>query len=171
MAREYWDRLRDKLGVFTEKGDTLRLTRVKWAGNAQTCELCGYEGIRWLHWLTNLRTGKALIVGSKCITNYKKVHDEMYQESLKLTAANELSKIVRKINARSPGAIVLESTIAYAFDIEDGWDSAYDPDDEAFEEEIRAEDPNDLAPEGLGSDELDWDARQSKDLSEYERGD
>jgi hypothetical protein len=153
---DYEERLHAKLLEFTRKGDALELQRVEQSEDEQVCELCGHEGIRWLHWLANLRTGKSLIVGSRCIVNYRTIYENLYNQPLIIRAPASLAPAAQRINRSAPGTIVVaRAAVAsdQAADDDFDWDEDYDEKDEDLDDV----DVNDAAPEGLGPDEMDWE--------------
>jgi hypothetical protein len=152
--KEYWTRLRQKLSEFTREGDALELQGVTWSDDPHVCGLCGYNDIRWLHRLANLRTGQTLIVGSKCIGNYKRVHDEIYETPLRIRASASLARIVEKINSQKPGTIEHIGRV-HSSEVAD-LDDSYDEDDEDIED-VDDLDPDEESAEGTGRGEIDWD--------------
>lgn len=133
-----------------EAGRCLECVSVQRSETARVCGFCGHSPIYWLHSLKNLRTGRRLIAGSQCIINYQRVYLEMFNESLRIQVQERMHSIADELNSRAPGAISVISN-APNTDEDDVLDlSGYDYDDEDV-------DADEGAPEGLGSDEIDWE--------------
>ena len=166
MSSEYWERIAKRVRTFAEPGDPLQCVEVRRSSTPETCELCGHSPIFWLHYLKNLRTGEQLIVGSQCILNYKRVYEKFTGNILQIQVEERLSWWADKMNSKSPDAVTIIPTDykevyhgEYLVGEESrDWSEEYDIEDEDFDEELEEEDLNDLAPEGLGADEIDWDS-------------
>ena len=158
---DYWARIESKVRSFTRAGDVLELVQVDRADVPQTCELCGHRGIHWLHRLRNTRTDVTLTVGSECIVNYKRVYKRMFETELRIVASAKLRQVIERLNRKAAGTIVISPVWtggAGTIDVDpDGEFLGYDEDDENLNAELDSIDADEGAPEGLGSDEIDWD--------------
>lgn len=146
MRTDYWNRIAKVIGHFAEPGDSLACVKIEKADEPQSCQLCDYYPIKWLHTLQNLRTGTALTIGSNCIVNYKKLHEQRFGTPLEVRFPAKYAKAATILNQRFPGTVVVDQL----------------PDAPASEDEhflvIEKSDLDDLAPEGMGFDEIDWES-------------
>lgn len=146
MSTEYWSRIAKAIGHFAQPGDTLTCVKIEKVGESRSCELCGYYPIKWLHTLQNLRTRATMIVGSNCIVNYKKLHEQRFGIPLEVRFPAKYAKAATLLNQRFPGTVSIDPQ---AKPLELEAEPFYDPEELSLD---------DLAPEGMGSNEIDWES-------------
>ena len=150
----YWERVKETLEEFYKPGDYIHCVKVFNCPNS-TCQLCGHTPITWNHVLRNARTSKGLVVGNRCVYQYKVVIEEKGYDGT-VEYLPQYHRAVEFINTRYPGTariISQEAPSEAEYRIE-GYDWADDYDLGDYE----AFDAYSLAPEGLGGDEIDWDS-------------
>jgi len=152
MGSDYWRRIAQTVGRFAQPGDILRCIRIRRVEDPSTCELCGYSPIHWLHTLQNSRTSEILIVGSECIRNYAKVHEKRFGRSADIRYPPQYKKAARFLNAKFPGTVTVEQDDMLF--PEPHWEEVEDIDFRYVNEQ----EFDDLFPEGMGPDEVDWDS-------------
>lgn len=159
--KKYWQTIQETLKGFWKRDDLLVCTNV-FKSSGQTCQLCGYSPITWNHVLRNMRTSKTITVGSMCIHNFKRVVKELEKQDVIIAYPERLARMAVLINQKYPNTVQigLPAGISDPLDNEphDGIPDAY------FESECY--DIDDLAPGGMGSDEIDYD---SLDYDEREK--
>lgn len=153
MPREkYWERIARAIASLAKPGDRLQCTEVWQAEDSTACELCGHFPIAYLHRLTNPRTGRSLIVGSRCILNWRRLPE---WDQLAVEVGPGLEWWAQRMNKRVSGLVSINP--ALGTDARRGLEFKYDEDDEDLGDDDD-HDPDEEAPEGLGSDEVDWDS-------------
>ena len=150
----YWERVRKTLAEFYKPGDYIHCVKVFDRPNS-TCQLCNHTPITRNHVLRNARTSRGLVVGNRCVHQYKIVVEEMGYDGT-VDYLPQYHRAVEFINTRYPGTARVASQEdasepEYRIEGYDWADDYYLGDSEAF-------DTYSLAPEGLGGDEIDWDS-------------
>ena len=149
MGSDYWSRIAQTVGRFAQPGDTLRCIRIRRFEAPSTCELCGHSPIHWLHTLQNSRTSETLMVGSECIRNYAKVYEKRFGRSADIRYPAKYKKAARFLNEKFPDTVTVDQD----------WTPPTEPDwDEMDFQDFTEETVDDLAPEGMGWDDIDWDS-------------
>jgi hypothetical protein len=69
---DYVRRITAATRAFCQPGDTVSYLTVRDAPGSE-CELCGKQGIRWVHAVRNARTGKELAIGNQCIGPFERI--------------------------------------------------------------------------------------------------
>jgi len=149
---EYWKRIRNKIGEIWRPGDVLGCWKIVERPD-QECQLCGHAPIRLNHYLTNGRTGQTLVVGSRCIVNYKIAVADLGHE-LDILYPDKLSGAASRLNAIQSGTAVVDED-RLRTEILTKWAHEIDELSSRAEGDEPAED---LAPEGMDPDEIDWEA-------------
>ena len=90
-----------------------------------------------------------MTVGSKCIHNYAKVHEKLFGRSADIRYPSKYKKAARFLNEKFPGTVTVDHDRTQL--AEPDWDET---DFQHFTEET----VDDLTPEGMGFDEIDWDS-------------
>ncbi|MBU4354367.1 MAG: hypothetical protein KKD99_03060 [Proteobacteria bacterium] len=148
--KNYQEIIKETLRGYWERDDEIYVTD-SFIEEGKTCQLCGYNPIKYNYVLENSRTKETLIVGSNCVHNFKQAIESLGEE-VKIKSAN--MQAVRLINKRHPGTVefvendennLVDSSEEYPF-----YCSEID--------EIESLSVDDLAPEGMGSEEFDWDS-------------
>ena len=147
---DYWERIANGFINFCKPGDILEYTETfrKEDSECQLCQLCGKKGIYWNHGLLNNRTNNKLYVGSECIKNIELLKDKY---DFRISNQDTLDYALECMKDRRY-SIKSQSQQKY------NGDSDFEQEDfsEFSETEHRLID--DLAPEGMGSDEIDYDS-------------
>lgn len=151
MSADYWMRIAKTVAKFAQPGDTLECIGVCRVENPSSCELCGHYPIHWLHTLQNSRTKQTLLIGSECINNYAEVYRRRYGATISIIYPPKYAKAARFINKKFPGTVSIEPGEKLEKLPDLGWDEMDVPDWTEL-------DLDDLAPEGMGIDEVDWDS-------------
>jgi len=99
-------------------------------------------------------TGEEMIVGSNCVHNFKEGLKRL-DIDLNITYPNKYEKIANILNVKYPGTIIVMDKY--------GHENQLDEQDYNFELEMELLSLDELAPEGLGSDEIDWDSFDFED--------
>lgn len=163
---KYWQTIQQTLKGFWKRDDLLVCTDV-FKSSGESCQLCGYSPITWNHVLRNVRTSRTLTVGSMCIHNFKRVVKELEKQDVIIAYPVRLERMAAMINQKYPGAVQigLPAGIIDPFEQSNRYAEPADGIQEAdFDQECY--DSDDLAPEGMGLDEIDYD---SLDYDEREK--
>ena len=178
----YWERIKQTLKGFWQPGDDLACIKVFPLSNS-TCQLCGKHPILWNHVLQNNRSFKTLTVGSDCVHNFKVAVEQLHQDVM-IFYPSRYHRPARIINENHPGTVILSDTNTLPQDVAAdraladairhglltfGSDRILDAEDFDEFEEFYYETPStdkdeeefksdDLAPEGMGGDEIDYDS-------------
>ena len=181
---DYWDRIRKTLSGFAQPNDTLECVGIFRNGDGEQCQLCIKARINWVHLLYNVRSGEMLRVGSECILNYEEVMPKSQQpvQAIKfppyyVNAAAHFNKqkpntiIVGKLSSGGEAKAKRERELnrlrqkpmdtpttgfgsASYFYGDDNDNALFDYEEDEFE---------DLAPEGMGYDDIDWETGDVSD--------
>ena len=145
----YWETIIENLSSFCKPGDQI-FCKYIFKEDGQVCDLCGHSPITWNHVLINKRTGDEMIVGSNCVHNFKEGLKRLHFD-LEITYPNKYEKIANRINEKYPGTVVIDE---YGHEVEEDYP------EEIYQLEFGMErlSGDELAPEGMGSDEIDWDS-------------
>jgi hypothetical protein len=150
---EYWERIKRRLMEFCKPEDDIQCVRI-FRHPDSTCQLCDYKPITWNHVLRNARTSKGLVVGSRCVHQYKVIIEEMGYDGT-VDYLPKYHRAVEFINKRYPGTAKIISQEAWYDDeyrVEGyDWGDGYYGDPEDF-------DAYSLPAEGLSGYEIDWDS-------------
>lgn len=148
--KNYKEIIMDRLRNYWTRGDEIYV-KGSFVEDGRTCELCGYTPIKNNFVLENSRTHEELIVGSKCVHNFKQAIKDLGEEVIIKSSNIDAIKI---INRGHPGTVELieHNRGLFEDDMEDTqtYSSEF--------EEIVMSSPDDLSPEGMGSEEFDWDS-------------
>lgn len=150
----YWETITKNLSTFCKPGDQIVCKNI-FREEGQVCELCGHSPITWNHVLVNNMTSEEMIVGSNCVHNFKEGLNKL-DIDLNITYPNKYEKIANRINEKYPGTIIVMDKYGHENRVLDEQD--YDPE---LEMELLSLD--ELAPEGMGPDEIDWDSFDFED--------
>jgi hypothetical protein len=154
----YWEIIEKNVRQFSKRGDRLVCRSVSLQPRS-ACELCGYHPVFWVYSLWNPRTGEELAVGGKCVVNAKEAFLNVYGEGLLITFPEMLRKYADGLNELHPGAVqVLKLPEIDSPDLLDEHQEDLQYQEESWRESIREEYGSDLAPDGLGGCEIDWEA-------------
>ena len=136
--KDYRQRIRQNLLKFWKPGDDIICVGVV-KKVSQVCELCGHSPITWNNILENKRTLHRISVGSKCVHNFK---DEVVKlgNDVIIKYRYDFRSMAAQINKKYPGTVEIEEFSDY---VKGNGDQ---------------ESPNDLASEGMGMDEIDWES-------------
>jgi hypothetical protein len=152
----YEDRIREAIHRFSQPGDDLACFLVYRSDTGQTCGMCGHHPIHNINVLINRRSNERLKVGSECIHNYKRIHEEEYGSATRVFFPPRYQREAHRINGKNPGTVTIAPEIwgdKAAMDMQDDFRFASSefPDDFM---EPREDNP----PEGMGPDDVDWEA-------------
>ncbi len=120
-----------KVKAFWSVGDQVTCVRV-FRGADTTCELCGHSPISGRHVLQNWRSGKTLIVGSKCVIEFRGLATQL-QRDFRVGYRAKNRKAAELIEGRAPGTtfILPEQQVGYEI-----WDEFCDADSAELDAEI-----------------------------------
>lgn len=156
MASDYWDRIRQSVRDFANPTDDLRCVDYRRIDEGTTCELCGHSPINNVYTLQNGRSGGTLRLGSMCIVQYRLVQERRGNATGRVFFPAAMRPLAEKINARRADTVFVldrvtvgEAPEMLSLDINGDLVAQSD-----YETDLL----DDLAPEGLGSDEIDWDS-------------
>ena len=150
MGKEYWTKIRKAVEDFSIPGDNLNCIKVHYEKEGQNCQLCGHHPINWVHTLQNTRTEAIIEVGRECIHNYKLIHEKRYNTPMEIIYPAHYRKSIQVINDKWPGTVIIQPDID---------NRSSDIDDMQYEDvEFYGTNFDDMTPEGMGLDEIDWDS-------------
>jgi hypothetical protein len=156
---DYYRLLMRNLGKFRQPGDVLKPVSVSIRPNS-TCELCMKPDISEVHVLRNETKGTQRNVGNECIENYLVALTLMDGQAVSIQGSpSYLAEKERIRRRKSEVAERVERARMRAFGFEDEEEDELEEDYEEEDEDDYDEDAdNDLTPEGLGADEIDWES-------------
>ena len=145
----YWEIIAETVRHFSRPGDKLFCADAYQSKEFIKCQLCGHYPIKNIFLLMNERTGESLKVGSECIVNYKVVSERMGGR-VYILYPEKFKPLADKLNDRYPGTVtVVDDRPDIEMDLAMRGYKVLDPEDL---------DIDDLAPEGMGLDDVDWDS-------------
>lgn len=148
MATDYWNRIARAIKAFSEPGDDLVCVRIAW-GPERNCELCGHFPIKKIHTLKNQRTAEELRIGRECIRHYKVVHEARFGEQAKILFPQRYEREAQRINSKWPKTVAM---------LAPSQEDDFPQDDGDYFKDQYEFDIEEMAPEGMGVDEVDWDS-------------
>ena len=145
--------IKERLRNFWEKCDDINIIDC-FVKDGNKCDLCGYYPIKFNFILENSGTKELLIVGSNCVYNIKQAIEDLGEEVMIVSSNIKSANLINKYH---PNTVkIIQPHDEYDRELKEFY-SRQRTNFSKFEE-IEPLSDDELAPEGMGTDEFDWDS-------------